>query len=155
MKLFTAPQQITKTNNKSIFCAGTIDSGEAYQWAKDFIDKLSNTQVDIYNPRREEWDNSLEQSINNDIFKEQVNWELDALEKADIIFINILPDSKSPITLLELGLYAKSDKLIVCCPKEFYRSGNVHIVCNKYYIPLFEDFDRAVEYLIKKLNYKL
>ena len=55
--------------------------------------------------------------------------------------MNILPDSKSPITLLEFGMFAKSGKLIVCCPKEFYRYGNIQVVCYKYNIPLFDDID--------------
>ena len=59
--------------------------------------------------------------------------------------MNLLPDSKSPISLLELGLFAKSGKLLVCCPKEFYRSGNIQIVCDKYNIPLFEDIMELLE----------
>ena len=80
----------------------------------------------------------------NPQFYQQVNWELDALEKADFIILNLLPNSKSPISLLELGLFAKSEKLLVCCPKEFYRSGNIQIVCDKYNIPLFTDIDELL-----------
>ena len=42
------------------------------------------------------------------------------------------PETKSPITLLELGLYARSGKLVVCCPHGFWRRGNVDIVCDRY-----------------------
>ena len=34
-------------------------------------------------------------------FEHQVNWELEHLEKADLIIMNILASSKSPITLLD------------------------------------------------------
>ena len=52
--------------------------------------------------------------------------------------------SKSPITLMELGLFAKSKKLFVVCPDEFYRSGNVQIVCNKYNIPLYKSIEELM-----------
>ena len=31
--------------------------------------------------------------------------------------------------------------MIVCCPEGFYRKGNVDIVCAKYNVPVFENFD--------------
>ena len=36
--------------------------------------------------------------------KNHINWELDALNLADKVFLNLLPDSKSPISLIELGI---------------------------------------------------
>ena len=44
--------------------------------------------------------------------------------------------SKSPITLLELGLYAQSNKILVVLGRGFYRSDNVIETCNKYRIPI-------------------
>jgi hypothetical protein len=80
---------------------------------------------------------------------------MDKLEEVDIIFMNILPESKSPITLLELGLHAAMGNLIVCCPDGFYRKGNVEIVCHRYGIPLYNDFETALATLrecIKELK---
>lgn len=48
------------------------------------------------------------------------------------------PKTKAPITLLELGLFAASKKLLVCCPEGFWRKGNVDIVCHKYNIPMYQ-----------------
>ena len=70
--------------------------------------------VTILNPRRDDWDNSWTQSINNPQFREQVEWELEAMEKADIIAMYFDKSTKSPITLLELGLFAHTGKMIVC-----------------------------------------
>lgn len=56
------------------------------------------------------------------------------------------PDTMSPITLLELGLYASSGKLIVSCPKGFWRRGNVEIVCEKYKIPFFENLKHMLDF---------
>ena len=151
-EVFTPPNKITVSDNrliKKVFLAGTIDMGNSENWQEKFIQKLEEQcnkcffgkSYHIYNPRREDWDNSWEQTFENPQFFQQVNWELDAMEKADYIVMNFLPDSKSPITLLELGLFAKSGKLFVICPDEFYRSGNVQIVCNKYNIPLYKSID--------------
>lgn len=53
----------------------------------------------------------------------------------------LLDDSKSPISLLEIGLYAKSNKLIVFCTSNFYRWDNVRLTCEKYHIPLIQDLN--------------
>lgn len=141
MRVFTPPNQIEERKVQlSIFLAGTIDMGNSEDWQTEFTKYFSEyTRLSFYNPRRESWDNSWEQKYENPQFYQQVNWELDALERADYIVLNLLPDSKSPITLLELGLFAKSGKLLVCCPDEFYRSGNIQIVCDKYRIPLYKN----------------
>lgn len=142
-QVFKAPALISKKDKTrlSIFLAGTIDMGNSNNWQNTIIEELSGFNVDIYSPRREDWDSSWKQTFDDPQFFQQVSWELDAMEKADIILMNFLPDSQSPITLLELGLMADSGKLMVICPDEFWRSGNVHIVCNKYNIPLFKSIE--------------
>jgi hypothetical protein len=69
---------------------------------------------------------------------------LNALDKADIIILYLLPDSKSPISLLELGLYANSGKLLVCCPNLFLRKGNVDIVCERFNVPVYENIEKLL-----------
>lgn len=123
---------------RSIFLAGSIEMGTAVDW-QDAITKIYQLRFNIFNPRRDSWDSSWEQSFNNPEFYQQVNWELSALDKADYIIMYFDPESKSPISLLELGLYASSGKLHVICPEGFYRKGNVDIVCNKYNIPIYKD----------------
>jgi len=106
--------------------------GESENWQKGLIDALGDADVDVLNPRREHWDSSWVQSIDNPYFLEQVSWELDALEAADIITLVFLPGTRSPISLLECGMYLRTGKLIVCCPQGFWRKGNVDIVCRRY-----------------------
>jgi len=119
----------------SIFLAGSIEMGKANDWQAYVGNKMHNFDIVLWNPRRLSWDSSWEQSINNPVFKEQVDWELDALEKADMILFHFESDTKSPITLLELGLFAQSKKCIVHCPKGFWRKGNIDIICHRYNIP--------------------
>jgi hypothetical protein len=126
---------------KSVFLAGSIEMGVAENW-QDRVGKFfHDLGYDVFNPRREEWDSSWEQSFENPQFYQQVNWELNALESADLIIMYFDPSTKSPISLLELGLFARSGKLRVVCPDGFWRKGNVAITCNYYNIPLHNNLD--------------
>lgn len=139
-----------------IFLAGSIEMGVAIDWQSKFEQELNDFDVVILNPRRESWDASWQQSIDNDQFREQVEWELTAQEEADIIAMYFVPETKSPITLLELGLFAQSKKLIVCCPEGFWRKGNVDIVCHRYGIEMADNLadliNKVKEIIEKRLN---
>lgn len=106
--------------------------GKAVDWQTELTNDLSDRDITILNPRRDDWDSSWEQTIKNEQFRTQVRWELTALEQADIVVMYFDPATKSPISLLELGLFAKTGKLLVCCPEGFWRKGNVDIVCEMY-----------------------
>lgn len=129
-----------------IFLAGSIEMGVAENWQERMVRELKDTKhLIIYNPRRDDWDSSWVQSIDNKQFNEQVTWELDKMEKSSIIPMYFQPGTKSPITLLEFGLFAQSGKLIVCCPDGFWRKGNVDIVCREYEIECVDTLDELVE----------
>lgn len=136
----------------SVFLAGSIEMGAAEDWQKTLQDSLSDFDIVIYNPRRDEWDSSWEQRETNPQFNHQVNWEMDKLENANVIFMYFSPETKSPISLLELGLYANDEKMIVCCPDGFWRKGNVEIVCSRSGIPLFNDLNSAIASLKSRLK---
>jgi hypothetical protein len=127
-----------RTNNVYVFLAGSIEMGSAEPWQDQIIERFNENVVFFY-PRRDDWDSTWDH--NSDKFNEQVNWELDMLEDADIILLYFDPSTKSPISLLELGLYARSRKLLVCCPDGFWRQGNVRVVCERYNVPYFTDKD--------------
>jgi hypothetical protein len=126
---------IIKGDMVSVFLAGSIEMGSAEPWQDEMV-KMFPHDVLFYNPRRADWDSNWFES--SDQFKEQVNWELDMLDNADIILMYFDPNTKSPISLLELGLFADSGKLFVCCPDGFWRKGNVKIVCERFDVPLFD-----------------
>jgi hypothetical protein len=133
----------------SVFLAGSIELGQAASWQTIIEDKLLLTEIIIFNPRRDSWSPEITQSKSDSQFREQVQWELSALEKANLIVMYFDPATKSPISLLELGLYAKSGKLIVCCPEGFWRKGNVDIVCDKYSIEQVVSLNELVERVIR------
>jgi len=118
--------------------------GIAEDWQTRVCKALVGVDLTILNPRRNDWDANWEQSIDNTEFRRQVEWELAALEMATLVVMYFEPLTRSPITLLELGLYARSGKLVVCCPAGFWRKGNVDVVCHRYAVPLVPDVDRLV-----------
>ena len=131
-----------RLNTKSIFLAGTIDNGYSLNWQDKVICELINLDVscEVFNPRREHWNpNPTKEEM-----EKQIKWEQEHLDKADIIIMVLLDDSKSPISLLELGLYAKSNKLIVFCTPNFYRWDNVRLTCKKYNIELVQDVNTLI-----------
>lgn len=127
----------------TVFLAGSIEMGAAENWQQKVENYFSDNSIPmiLLNPRRDDWDSSWHQEHENPQFYQQVNWELNALDSADLIILYFSPETMSPISLLELGLHAKSEKLVVCCPPGFWRKGNVEIVCARYGIPLYEDLD--------------
>lgn len=149
-KIFKPPSPFKK--RRSLFLAGSIEMGAAKMWQLEVQEQLANYPVDIYNPRRDDWDMSWNQSITNPDFYEQVTWELEALDAADFILMYFDPRTKSPISLMELGLYADSRKLFVVCPEGFWRKGNVEIVCERYGIPFFESLGEALAIIEAYLN---
>jgi len=140
-----APNQSPEKTALSVFLAGSIEMGKAEPWQERIVRELENEDITFYNPRRDDWDSSWQQTIENVQFNQQVTWELLHLEKADIIALYFDPATKSPISLLELGLFARKNKLIVCCPEGFWRKGNVDIVCERYKLKQVNTIDELIE----------
>ncbi len=143
-----APEKIPESDKVKIFLAGSIEMGMASDWQKIVVDRLQEEPVVLLNPRRDDWDSTWEQRKDHPQFREQVEWELDALAASDYILLYLDPATKSPISLLEMGLYAQSGKLFVVCPEGFWRKGNVDIVCEKYGFPQFFSLDAAIDHLM-------
>lgn len=137
-------QYYCKHSSTTVFLAGSIEMGRAEDWQSVIPQQFTDrSDVVFFNPRRDDWDSSWEQKASNPQFNHQVNWELNKLEEADIIFMYFSPKTASPISLLELGIFKKSN-IIVCCPEGFYRKGNVDIVCTRFKIPIYEKLETAI-----------
>lgn len=133
------PSEIASNKSfKTIFLAGTIDMGNSEDWQMETLRKFSGIpgRFILFNPRQEKWDASRPGEM-----EYQVNWELEHLEMADIIIMNILGNSKSPVSLLEMGLHSRSGKMYVICEPDYYRFENVRITCKFYGIPLYSSMD--------------
>ena len=155
-KSIKAPQNLVNIPaKKSIFLAGSIEMGKAEDWQTYVENQFVDFDILIWNPRRETWDSSWKQSIDNPAFKEQVDWELDALNRADFVFFHFEAGTKSPITLLELGLFAQSKKCLVHCPEGFWRKGNVDIVCQRYNIVQVNSIDEGISIMKEQFKNEL
>jgi len=145
-----APGLLSWDEPHAVFLAGSIEMGTAEDWQTKLVSQLSDYGVAILNPRRDHWDPSWAQSMTNPKFKEQVEWELEAISHADTVVFYFDPNTKSPITLLELGLCAGSGShMIVCCPDGYWRKGNVEAVCHRYGVQLVTTLADLV-YLLKR-----
>ncbi|MGV3612264.1 MAG: nucleoside 2-deoxyribosyltransferase domain-containing protein [Fluviicola sp.] len=139
----------SSTDHFKVFLAGSIEMGVAENWQQKMEHALSGEEkVVLLNPRRDDWNASWKQEVTNQQFHEQVTWEMDGLESADLIVFYFSPGTQSPVTMLELGLFARSGKLVVCCPEGFWRKGNVDMVCQRFNI---EQVD-TLEALIQKIK---
>lgn len=140
-----AKPDVNESEYTKIFLAGTIDMGNSVDWQKEtcnWFSTLPQGRYLLFNPRR---DKGLSGEMSD--FEHQVNWELEHLEKSDLIIMNILASSKSPITLLEMGLHMRSGKLHVICEPGFYRYDNVRITCQRYGVPLYHSMDEFLKSL--------
>jgi len=128
----------------AIFLAGSIEMGTAENWQATITARLADLEVVVLNPRRDDWDSTWTQSKHDARFRGQVEWELDGLDRADVVAMWFAPGSHAPVTLLELGLTARSGKALVGCPDGFWRKGNVDIVCERLAVPVVADFEALV-----------
>lgn len=148
MKEVKAPKSYEINKELVVFTAGSIEMGKAENWQTRLKKMLRGKEVLLLNPRRDDWDSSWVQSIDDPKFNEQVTWELEGLEKADLVIFYFDPNTQSPITLLELGLCANSNtRCVVCCPEGFWRKGNVDIVCERYKIEQLDTLEELAAYI--------
>jgi hypothetical protein len=157
MQIYKAPQQTPeKDDGISIFLAGSIDMGSAENWQTRIEQNLTDfDNLTIYNPRRDDWDSTwVQDPTPGTKFHEQVTWELDHLDKANLVVVYFADDSKSPITLLELGLIVSQwDKeVVIYCSSKFYRYGNVKIVAERYQVPIYDNYDDLLHHVKAFIN---
>ena len=116
------------------------------------MEALAHLPITILNPHRPDWDDTWKQDISDTRFKEQVDWELNMLEQADVIAMYFDPAAQAPVCMLELGLFAGSGKMIVACPEGFWKRGNVQVACRRCGIDLLNSLDALKEHLVRKLG---
>ncbi len=138
--VFTSEQQLPKKKSQYTytFLAGSMDYKLTAQWREEVMHVLGK-DTHFFDPTNKKHDTLTKKEMKN-----HIQWELDALLLSDSILLNFLPYALSPISLVELGLYVDSGKLIVICPKEFYKSEYVYTLCENYNTPIFENLTQAL-----------
>lgn len=85
MQVVKAPDKFELDWTPSVFLAGSIEMGKAVDWQTRVTKALEDLDCVVLNPRRDDWDSSWEQKKENAQFRQQVEWELAALEHAQVI----------------------------------------------------------------------
>jgi len=156
MQLIQPPTPLSSLSlDKAVFLAGSIDLGKSVDWQAQLALSLADCPGTLLNPRRPHWDSSWLAEAAFPPFREQVQWELAAMEAAGMIAFYFAPQSQAPVTLLELGLAARERKAVVCCPPGYWRKGNVDVVCEHYNIPMvtaLEDLGREIRSYLSSLH---
>lgn len=154
----TSPEALPAQHDRPrVFLGGSIDMGTAPDWQKGMIEALGQDDVVILNPRRPDWNPKWRPEADEPEFRRQVEWELAALESADVIVLYLSPGSQSPVSLLEMGLHARAGKLILLCPPGYRRKGNVDITAQRYGVEQVSDLPaliRATRARIAKLRHR-
>jgi hypothetical protein len=137
MQVYGAPHQwwTDYVPSPSIFLAGTIDMGDSPNWQEDVRQWLHEETGTLVNPRREKWIDSAKAK------HEQITWELRSLRQCDYVLMYFAPGSKSPVSMLELGLF--HSKMIVCCPEGFWRRENIVLTCQDFKVQMCHDLRTA------------
>ncbi|KAI1331463.1 hypothetical protein F5Y16DRAFT_360012 [Xylariaceae sp. FL0255] len=148
-----APSEEPVTGVKSVFLAGTTTAVGNIDWREKLSASLQSHSITIFNPNRPDWDSTWREDVSFTPFREQVLWELDKQEKADLVVVYFHPATVAPISLLELGLSARvPGKVIAVAPEGYAKRGNVQLVCQKFGVDFLEDIDNLHETIIKNLS---
>ncbi|KAF7118414.1 hypothetical protein CNMCM5793_007931 [Aspergillus hiratsukae] len=147
-----APSDEPPRGVKSVFLAGTTRKVDTSGWRETLSASLFDLPVTIYNHYRADWDSSWREDIDFPPFREQVEWELEKQDKADIVVVYFHPATQAPVSLLELGICVRvPGKAIVVCPEGYWKRGNVQIVCEKFGVEMVDDVDALREAIVKRL----
>lgn len=152
-QIIRAPSEEPVNNIKSLFLAGTTTAVDNVDWRETLSASLSKYRITIFNPNRPDWDNTWREDITFDPYREQVLWELDKQDKADLVVVYFHPATVAPISLLEFGLSARTPgKVIAVAPQGYSKRANVQIVCHKYGIEFLDNIEKLHETVINKLS---
>lgn len=110
MKIIIPKDGEVPTEDKlTFFLAGSTNS----QWRTELVERLHDLDVVVYDPYVENWDEEVgEEDINNEKWVNQTRWEHLTIISADHRIFYFRGGTLAPITLLEMGLYAKKGDLV-------------------------------------------
>lgn len=146
-KVITAPDNWTDTAHYfKIFLAGAIDTGAAVNWQAEVIARLEDEpELSLLNPRRF--------AFTSEKLDEQIIWELDALEAADLILMWLPVNAKAPVSMLEAGLYMRDPKLIIGAEPGFYRLRNLEHTAHRYEKTVVPNLDTLIKIALRRKRF--
>lgn len=111
-----------------VFLSGSVAGAD---WRAALMKNLEEENIIFLDPRSDDYA-SMKMSIKDPKFHDQVTWEQDGLEKASVIVMHFNRNSGAPISLLEFGLFARSERMIVRCPQGYKHKGYVDVLCARF-----------------------
>jgi hypothetical protein len=148
-QVIRAPSRKPIEATPAIFLAGSVTTPD---WRAALIASLSHSPITILDPLRPDWDSSWAEDESFSPFREQVQWELDMQERADLVIIYFGPLTEAPISLLELGLCARSGKALVVCDPAYRKKGNVDITCRRFGVEIVDGLDGLAAAVLQRLG---
>lgn len=129
INVFYAPEEASYTR-PSVFLAGGISN--CPRWHDIILTRLREQSLEsganwtVLNPRRDNFPANESEAA-----REQIEWEFEALKKADIIQFWFPKETLCPITLFELGRWIASEKtVIVGTHPDYARRFDVEVQCD-------------------------
>ena len=140
---------VMNTDAVKIYLAGTMDFGsDANDWQTRFSNGLAaltdpikgilmfkNTNFIVINPHVPP-QNNLAPNLENPEFCTTMQWRMSMMDQADVILVNIMNKSVSPVPILEFGTNLRSGKLIVRCGELHQCYPQIRLYCERYSVPL-------------------
>jgi hypothetical protein len=108
----------------TVFLAGGI--GNCPDWQADMVSLFEDTSLVLLNPRRKEFEVPWTRQAS----EEQINWEFEALKRADIVLFWFAEGgSVQPIALYELGSHARDrgKRIVVGTHPDYARRDDIEI----------------------------
>lgn len=150
-----SPPEEQPIHPTSIFLAGPTE----IPWRDVFLSLLTSTAatlpngLTVYNPFQPNWDSTWREDYATDPkFRAQTDWEMERMDSATVVVVYFDERSKAPVSLLELGLVARSGRAVVGCQQGFWKRGNVQAVCERLGVPLVEDMDGLVKMVVERVR---
>lgn len=152
--LYRSPEHAPSTlSAPSVFMAGSIDMGKAELWQPRMTARFLAEGVNVFDPRRVDWDSSWPQDPTPGTpFHQQVSWELDHIHAADLVYFRFCQTGPAIVSMLELGmLLGAGKKLAIQADEGYMRRGNIVITAQRLGVPVFAHEDEAFAYALANL----
>jgi len=144
-----APKRDFIKNNDGLFLAGGITG--CPDWQSKVVDKLKDTDITIFNPRRANF------PINDSSAAfDQIKWEHDMFRQSDMLSFWFCAETMCPIVLYELGAWSMTDKpIVIGMDPKYPRRQDVEIQTKLVRPEIkiaysLQDFINAILQMIKK-----
>jgi hypothetical protein len=121
--VITAPNDWEKREAPGIFLAGGIS--QCPDWQERAIEALHNQDIVLLNPRRP---GMTFRDFDHTVGRQQITWEYTNLRKADAVCFWFPQYTECPITLYELGAWARDEKPIIVGTEGHWYSRRFDVV---------------------------